>query len=293
MNTELKELMPKWCEDKNTNFSLLLSDDVDSFMCYILQKELFSRDIVYFYDVNYEKINGYGKQMLYGTQDTQDIEWDNVLGLDTALEHEVKCWDNHVTRVSRNDKANPNSANMNNGIYQQNYTDKFIVSSFITMLSYYEIDISKWDKDQLAVLCAIDGLYHPFTYQSFKAKGRKNLKLLGYEFLADFIEENLAYIMKLENQLNLKYGKIKIDEDGFMKTNIDLLGLELIFGDIFKTSFSLSDLQFRELESYKSTYVDFGGKNSEYDKTKLDVNDRLVNFVLTHKNKGVVSYNMN
>lgn len=289
MNTELKEKFPQHCEDKDTNFSLLLSDDIDSFMCYILQKELFSRDIVYFYDVNYEKINGkYGKQMLYGTQ---DIEWNMVLGLDTALEHEVKCWDNHVTRVSRNDKANSNSANMNNGICQQNYTDKFIVSSFITMLSYYEIDISKWDKDQLSVLCAIDGVYTPFIGSSFKAKGRKNLSILGYEFLADFIEENVAYIMKLENQLNLKFGKIKI-EDGFMKTNIDLLGLELIFSDIFKTSFSLPNLQFVELESYKSCHVNFGGKNSEYNKGILNVKDRLVNFVLTRKNKGIVSYNM-
>lgn len=294
MNTELKELMPKWCEDKNTNYSLLLSDDIDSFMCSIIEKELFDREINYFLDVNYEKANwnSYGKQMLYGTND--NLDWNNIIGLDMALEGEIKCWDNHVVKKDKSDKVNPNSANLNaiTNISSSNYTDKFIVSSFITMLSYYDYDITTWDKDQLAVLCAIDGVYHPFINSIFKVKGRKNLAILGYEFLADFIEENLSYITYVENQLNLKYGKIWVNEEGYLETNIDLLGLELIFSDIFKTSFNLSDLRFRELKSYKSKYVNFEGKNSKYNKEILNVKDRMINFALTYKSKGIVSYNM-
>lgn len=292
MIQQIKEQFPIWCEDSNTNYSLLLSDDIDSFMCYILQKQLFGREINHFLDVNFEKAsrNNYGKQMLYGTR---DIDWENIIGLDIALENNIKVFDNHVVKVSREDKVNPNSANLNSimNICATNYKDKFVVSSFITMLSYYDYDLSSWNKEQLAVLSAIDGVYQPFVNPRFKEKGRKNLAILGYEFLADFIEENLDYIVGIENKLNLKYGKIWIDE-GYLETNIDLLGLELIFMDVFKSSFSLPEFQFKELKTYMSKYISFDGKNNRYDKNILNVNDRLINFALTYKKLGVVGYNL-
>ena len=292
MNKEIKEKFPKWCEDSNTKYSLLLSDDIDSFMCYILQKELFGREIEYFINVNYEKVNWNtcGTQMLYGTKPA--LDWDNILGLDIALE-KTKCWDNHVIKISKEDKVNPYSANLNSimNICRANYTDKFVVSSFITMLSYYDFDLSTWDKDQLSVLCAIDGLYEPFINPSFKKTGRKNLALLGYEFLADFIEENMDYIRAIETKLILKQGKIWINEDGYLETNIDLLSIELIFIDIFKCSFSLPNTKFKELKAYKSKYIRFK-ENNRYDKEVLNVKNRLFNLALTYRAKGVVSYDM-
>lgn len=292
MNIEIKEQFPKWCEDSNTKYSLLLSDDVDSFMCCILQRELFKREIDYFLDVNYEKAswNSYGTQMLYGTKD--NLDWDNIMGLDIALE-KVKCWDNHVVKISKEDKVNSESANLNSimNICATNYKDKFVVSSFITMLSYYDYDLSSWNKEQLAVLSAIDGLYQPFINPSFKEKGRKNLALLGYESLVDFIEENIDYIREVENKLNLKFGKIWINEDEYLETNIDLLSIELIFMNIFKCSFGLSNVQFKEIKTYKSKYIRLN-ENSRYDKDDLNIKNRLVNFALTYKKLGVVSYDM-
>jgi hypothetical protein len=160
------------------------------------------------------------------------------------------------------------------------------------MLSYYDFDISKWNKEQLGILCAIDSTYEPFIKSEFRKTGRRTLAILGYEFLADFIEENLDYIVGIENKLNLKYGKIWINEEGCLETNIDLLGLELIFMNIFKTSFSLSDLQFKELKTYMSKYISFDGKNNRYDKNILNVKNRLINFALTYKKLGVVSYDV-
>lgn len=290
MLLETKEKFPCWCKDKDTKYKLLLSDDIDSFMCYILQKELFNRDCEYFINVNYKKIIGIGEQMLYSTSD--NINWNNVIGLDIALENNIKCWDNHITRHYINDEYNHNSANMNTimKICSYNYKSKFVVSSFITMLSYYDIDISIWSKEQLAVLCCIDGLYTPFLRPEFKGQGRKNLNILGYCFLADFIEENLQYIITIEYQYNLKYGKIWVNNDGLLETNIDLLGLELLFNDVFKTSFDLPQCKFNQLEAYKSTFVELGDK---YTKQLLNKNDRLMNFALTFKNRAVVSYKMN
>lgn len=293
MNKEIKEKFPQWCEDSNTKYSLLLSDDIDSFMCYILQKELFGREIEYFLDVNYEKVNWNtcGTQMLYGTKPA--LDWDNIIGLDIALENNIKVWDNHVIRISREDKVNPNSANLNSimNICRVNYKYKFVVSSFITMLSYYDFDLSSWNMEQLAVLSVIDGLYEPFVNPSFKEIGRKNLALLGYEFLADFIEGNMDYIRAIETKLNLKQGKIWINEDGNLETNINLLELELIFMDIFKCCFNLPNMQFGELKTYKSKYIRLQ-ENSTYNKDDLNVKNRLVNFALTYKDKGVASYDM-
>lgn len=290
MLLETKDKFPQWCEDIETNYELLLSDDIDSFMCYVLQKELFNRECRYFIDVNYKKINGIGEQMLYSTSD--NIDWNNIIGLDIALENNVKCWDNHITRYSINDEYNRNSANMNviSNVCSYNYKSKFVVSSFITMLSYYNIDISSWNNEQLAVLSCIDGVYTPFLRPEFKGQGRKNLEVLGYGLVADFIEENLQYIVSIEYQYNLKSGKIWVDEDGLLKTNIDLLGLELLFNDVFKTSFSLPDHIFKPLETYKSTFVELGSK---YTKQLLNKNDRLMNFALVFKNRAVISYNMN
>ena len=290
MLLETKDKFPQWCEDIETNYELLLSDDIDSFMCYVLQKELFNRECRYFIDVNYKKINGVGEQMLYSTSD--NIDWNNIIGLDIALENNVKCWDNHITRYSINDEYNRNSANMNviSNVCSYNYKSKFVVSSFITMLSYYNIDISTWSNEQLSVLSCIDGVYTPFLRPEFKGQGRKNLEILGYGLLADFIEENLQYIVSIEYKYNLKSGKIWVDEDGLLKTNIDLLGLELLFYDVFKTSFSLPDYIFKPLETYKSTFVELGSK---YTKQLLNKNDRLMNFALVFKNRAVISYNMN
>lgn len=290
MLLETKEKFPQWCEDKETNYKLLLSDDIDSFMCYVLQKELFNRKCEYFIDVNYKKINGIGEQMLYSTWD--NIDWNNIIGLDIALENNIKCWDNHITRHYINDEYNHNSANMNviSNICSNNYKCKFVISSFITMLSYYNIDISTWDKEQLAVLSCIDGLYTPFVKPEFKYQGRRNLEVLGYGFLADFIEKNLQYIITIEYQYNLKYGKIRVNDNGLLETNIDLLGLELLFNDVFKTSFSLPDHIFKPLEVYKSVFVKLGDK---YTKQLLNKDDRLMNFALIFKNRAVISYNMN
>ncbi|ACD22725.1 hypothetical protein FDE76_02855 [Clostridium botulinum] len=291
MLLETKEKFPQWCRDKETNYKLLLSDDIDSFMCYILQKELFNREIEYFIDVNYKKINkSFGKQVLYSTN--SNIQWKDIIGLDIALENNIKCWDNHVTKQYSNDNYNLNSANMNNiiNVCSNNYTSKFVISSFITMLSYYDVDITKWNKEQLAILCCIDGLYTPFCNQRFMEQGKENLRFLGYEFLSNFIKENLQYIIKIESEYNIKYGKICTDNDGFLQTNIDLLGLQLAFIGVFNSIFDLPHNKFMEIESYKSTFVNLS--DNKYTKKILNKSDRLMNFALLFKNKAVVSYDV-
>lgn len=282
MKQEIKDKFPKWCQDGDTKYNLILSDDIDSLMCYQFQSWFFGREVKFFFDANTEGFT----QTLYKVEGVNKVGNDNVIGLDIALEGNIKTWDNHIVKIRRNDSINENSANLNIvlDVCQSNYTSKAVVSSFITMLSYYEVDIREWSKEQLAVLCAIDGLYFPFQNSNFIATGRKNLKLLGYDFLEDFIKENLSLILHLKRELKLD-AKIKVGNDGKLTTAIDLERLSEIFEDIF-WYISLPGDTFVEKERLKKKYI----QNINYSKDELIKKNNLFNFALCYRNKGVISY---
>lgn len=278
MKKEIKEKFPLWVNDTDTNFDLLMSDDIDSLMCYIFQKENFNREVKFFIDVNYQKasVKENGIQKLYGVEGHhQKIE--NVLGLDIAIDKNIKTWDNHIAKISADDEVNTNSANINiaQNIHKGNYTKKYIVSSFITMLSYYDVDITNWSKDKLSVLCAIDSVYCPFV-GNFKVQGRKNLADLGYEFLADFIMENLDHIKDLDKELNLKYGKIKVNTDGLLETNINLEKLS----EIFDKEISLPTEKFESRFDFKNRIIKIGSNDN---KNTIADGNTLFNFALHYK----------
>lgn len=264
-------------------YDCIMSDDIDSLMCYTFQNWYFNRQVKFFFDANTQGFT----QKLYKSTDVESVGNDNVIGLDIALEGDIKTWDNHIVKIKRADITNNNSANLNLAldVCQINYTDKACVSTFITMLSYYDIDISKWSKEQLAVLCAIDGLYYPFRIGSnFIATGRKNLKILGYEFLEDFIKENMKLILDLKNKLKLD-AKIKVGSDGKLTTAIDLDSLSEIFEDIF-WYISLPNDTFTEKSTLEKKYV----QNVNYSKDYLIEKYNIFNFALCYRNKGVISY---
>lgn len=283
MKQEIKDKFPAWCEDTKTKYNLLLSDDIDSLMCYVFQNWYFNRQVKFFFDANTKGFT----QTLYKSTDVKKVGNDNVIGLDIAIERDIKVWDNHIIKIKRDDTSNNNSANLNLAldICQTNYTSKACVSTFITMLSYYDIDISTWSKEQLAVLCAIDGLYYPFkTGSNFIMTARKNLRLLEYEFLEDFIKENMDLILDLKDELKLDE-KIKVGVDGKLTTAIDLDRLSEIFEDIF-WYISLPGDTFVEKERLKKKYI----QNINYSKDDLLEEYNLFNFALCYKNKGVISY---
>lgn len=284
MKKEIKEKFPSWCEDTDKKYSLIMSDDIDSLMCYTFQNWYFNRQVKFFFDANAQ---GFTQKLYKSTEVAENIGNENVMGLDIALEGDIKTWDNHIVKIKRADVTNSNSANLNVAldICQINYTDKACVSTFITMLSYYDIDISKWSKEQLAVLCAIDGLYYPFkTGSNFIMTARKNLRLLGYDFLEDFIKENMKLILDLKNKLKLD-AKIKVGADGKLTTAIDLDKLSEIFEDIF-WYISLPNCEFTEKSTLYKQYV----QNINYSKDDLLEEYNLFNFALCYRNKGVISY---
>lgn len=295
MKKEIKEKFPSWCMEDSSKYELMISDDIDSLMCYIFQNRVFNRECRFFIDANYKKCTmwNYGIQRLYGTENCTNKK-ENLIALDFAIDRKnTKCWDNHVIKISEDDAINPLSANLNIplDISLSNYTDKACISSFITMLSYYNIDIEKWDKDMLSILCAIDGVYHPFTSSNpkFNRIGKHNLELLEYGFLVDFIKENTTYIKKVEQNLNLKNGKIWINkESGLLETNIKLEKLS----DIFGIDIELPGDIFYIMSDIKSKYITENEIKSKKVKSKEDLksNGKIFNLVMTSAKYGVASY---
>lgn len=284
MVENIKRKFPRWCEESGENYELILSDDIDSFMCYVFQKNMFNRDISHFFNAN----NTSKTQKLY-VREGYNNSVENLIALDCAFEHNMKCWDNHITKIRDDDSCNMNSANLNNvmNIYRDNFKYKACISSFITMLSYYNVDISKWTKEQLAVLCCIDGLYHPFkSDNNFEAIGRRNLDKLEYRFLESFIVENIDYILKIKNQLRLDE-KILI-KDGKLATNIDLESLKNIYQDIFQ-HIELPDTLFTEKAILHKEYITISDYSS-ISKNSLMKEKNVINFVMTFKKRCIVSY---
>ena len=279
MIESLKGKFPSWVKDIEKN-PLILSDDIDSLMSYIFLRDHFNCKVRYYYDVNGENWT----HKLY-KQKGYDYGFDTkkAIAVDLALEG-YRCWDNHVIKVRDTDNTNKLSANLNviDNIYLDNYTNKWCVSTYITILSYYNIDISKWNREQLAILCSIDGVYYPFRSERFKTIAAKHLKDLGYEFLIEFIENNIEYIEQIKKELNLD-GKIKV-KDGKLTTDIKLDKLS----DIFNTDISLPNYTFQLRSTLTKRRTDV--KSKENVKKYLIEDKKLRNFVLVSTSKIIYSY---
>lgn len=284
--------MPNWCTDTETKYQLLMSDDIDALMCYTMQNEKFNRECEYFIDMSsdkaYEWRNGQkhnGKQTLYATNEATGEKKD-LLALDVSINPNTKSWDNHVVQIGE-DETNYNtlSANLNiaKNIGKKNYTDKAIVSSFITMLSYYDSPIQTWTHDQLSLLCAIDGTYQPFL-KGFIKQGTKNLELLGFEFLIPFINENMQYIQEIDNKY-LQKKSIWVNKDGYLKTDLDLN----VISDLFNLTIELPKKQFAKCGEFKSKIFNTA---SFSDKAAMEdfYGKKIFNIALTYAKSGIVSF---
>lgn len=278
---DLRKTFPTWVKDNITR-DMILTDDIDSLMSCIVLNLLKGYEIRYFYDCSYTKTS----QAIYTDVNINtNVNVNEIVGVDFALEG-YKTWDNHVNRITSEDPHNELSANLNNCITRNSYYSKYLVSTFFTICWYYGIDFTKWTTEQLLILCAIDGMYHPFKEENkrFKTTAKRHFKELGVEFLGDFMQCNLKDIIDIEKDLNLKDGKIKVNYEGYLTTNIDLCWLS----KIFNMPIELPTSQFKTSGVYNKYYINLDNKTS---KISLQEDKRLLNFVLTFKNLCIMSFN--
>lgn len=230
------EKYPNFCNDENEIYSLCMSDDIDSLLSCNLLTYIKDYKTEHFYDFKkfHSMINRSNK---------------SAIGVDIALES-GKCWDNHVVKVQSHDKVNPNSANINSilGFHRGNYTNKAVLSTLLQIISYYNIKISETSREQQMVLLAIDSAYLGHFNPRYKDTQRKFLEMLDMGVLIDRIEkETKENFDKVKNWLS---GKIVMDKEGYLKTNLPLKQLQQYFPDF---PIFLPDGQFKVVKEFSQS----------------------------------------
>ncbi|NMM65538.1 hypothetical protein HBE96_23455 [Clostridium sp. P21] len=232
MKNEIKQKFPSWCNDTNTKYNLMLSDDLDSlFSCAILNK-LFGYEIKWFYDFN----------NMYISDDNDNKTKSFAVDADMV---KYRCWGNHVTL------NNPKAANINTimGIGQSNYTEKFCGSTLLTILSYYSADLSELSEEQKMILLTIDSTYLGYWFKDgFYCK--KYLKMMELDCLLDVLERHSKEEFKeLDIKYNLNKGKIWVDIlDNTLHSDIQLDKLRELFPSL---SFILPKNEFSTYKSFE------------------------------------------
>ncbi|MBP0983191.1 MAG: hypothetical protein J6A19_05635 [Oscillospiraceae bacterium] len=149
MKKEIKEKLPQWYNE-NTRKDLILSNDIDSLLSLKLLEQVKPKwKMKYFYD--------FESGLYYsGNEMCAKI---NAIGVDIALDRDIKTFDNHVTS-DNGDGINSNSINLNNvtGIGSANYFKKYCCSTALLIYSLFDIPLPKTDIGK-AVLLAIDSTY--------------------------------------------------------------------------------------------------------------------------------------
>ncbi|MGG4508234.1 hypothetical protein ABEW77_21020, partial [Heyndrickxia sporothermodurans] len=177
MNEKLKEKFPEWTNEIDNTYSLILTNDLDSLFTVAILRLLFGCDVGMFYDFH----------RLYSNREKFDKS--KIIGCDLAVEdEETRTFCNHVTRMWKDDKVNPMSANLNNfatGVYgggtiqNTTYFKKYNGSTALTVLAIYNAfdkliqpNHTELTEEQKLILVSIDsyfwGAYHPKKYEAHK-----------------------------------------------------------------------------------------------------------------------------
>lgn len=211
-------------EDK-TQYDLILSDDLDSLASCMVLKYIKDWDIQYFY-----RFDGMGKAKSATNE---------AVGVDIAL-CKGKTFDNHVTKLHKDDAMNPESINLNcmADICRDNYFTKYCGSTLLTIWSLFDLPIPESDEGKMILLC-IDSTYLGF-YSGYPNDRNANkhylCDVLGLDELYDFQKDHKQMEYKAINKKYNLDAKIKSSK-GILSTDIDLdavskeIGIPLILPD--------------------------------------------------------------
>lgn len=271
MKKEVYDLVPQWMKEaKQGQYKVMVGDDIDSLSTASILNQVFGWEVNWFYDFH----NIY-------TGDKTISKKDRV-GVDMALEFDEKTIDNHVTLLSKYDKRNPNSVNMNvmYGVNRNNYTEKYAMSTLLTAWSLLGLPLPKTDEGK-KILLSIDSSFKGHYNSRFKATHNEWLRKLGFEELIDFLDNKTSF-KELDVTIRRRYGlseKIKLNNKGQLETNIDLVGI----GKYLEIDIQLPELEFELV-------YQLSRKNAKLGSGHLAKKKGTYSFALTYQN--VASYTM-
>jgi len=263
MQQELKEKFPKWCfEDKP--LATTLTNDIDSLLGCTIEQLVKGNEIHYFYDFD----------NVYRVSNSRKLP---TLGIDLAFTN-GKCWDNHVTRLHKNSKINPQSANINSilNISGDNYYDKYAGSTTLLMWSFYGLPLPQSKLGKM-ILLGIDSEFLGHYDNRYKKVHNKYLSMLGFDELIDILNDTTKkdyFDLLRKYKLNEKNGgKIFIDEKGFLQTNLPLSQLS----EVLELQLELPRQSFTLLNSFESKHGAVKGNESG------ELKRNVISFALTNK----------
>ena len=267
MNNEIKNKYPEWINN-DKKYYMCLTDDLDSLFSCLLLEQIKGYEISHFYSFS----------QLYKADNYKNNV--KLCGIDMDLCH-GRCWGNHVT-LSKNSKGANLNTIKNIGIY--NYYSKYCGSVLLQIISYYNYDISNLSEEAKMVLLCVDSTYLMYDFNQNNCK-HWLVDILELPELFQLCEKHSREDFKeLIEKYNLKK-KIFVNEEGKLKTGIDLKGLS----DLFNLSFILPENTFTGIE----TYTDKGLQLYQYNgfKNKIEASGgEVFTQALTNKDYIKISY---
>lgn len=217
MKKEIRELFPSWINEIDKKYDLILGDDVDSSIGCSLLKVITNNkwDVNYFYDF----------KNFYRHTETGN----KTIGVDMALVRS-RCFDNHISKRTKNDEHNTYCANLNliHNISCQNYTSKYSMSTLMLIMSIYDIPLPKTTEGR-GILLAIDTSFKGFYIPTFQHIHMNWLEELGFTELIDILKQrNMKYFYGLIENYKL-HKKISIDENGCLQSDIKFDAIQPFF----------------------------------------------------------------
>ncbi|BDH63310.1 hypothetical protein MTP04_34400 [Lysinibacillus sp. PLM2] len=263
MRKDVKEKFPSWIEE-GKEYQLCMSDDIDSWLSCCVLESVTGHEVNYFYSFDE-----------FYVMDSEGQK--EAIGVDIAL-MKGKCWDNHVTMLSRRDSVNEQSANLNAvfKISRDNYTEKWAGSTLLLVWSYYDLPLPESEEGKMLLL-TIDSTYKGHYMSKFKETQNAYLRMLDMEELIEVQEQHSQRdFQKISTKYRIKE-KIKVN-DGNLETE---LMLEEI-GEILGFDLSLPQWKFKLMKKFENVVIDLNKKRMRY---KLGIKDDVFSLALTSQLK--------
>lgn len=269
MNQEIKQYIQQFDFLYQPEKKIIFNNDADGHFSTCLAKSVNQWLPVGMYDFkNLFVDENYIKQMT-----KQELVW-----LDVSVLGNRQAIDMHVTKIHKDDPVNKNSININNymNIHRDNYTKKCAWGVHLAILAYFQaIDLHSLTDRQKALLWLPDSSYESFYFD--KDNFYRYVELFGLQSLTDVLEKHPKEdFRKFQDKLNTR-GKIWVDEQGKLQTNIRL---DLIQEILPMVDWSLPQGTYRNIKTFEAVE-----KEIHFTIPRERACDNMFSFALTKKKK--------
>jgi hypothetical protein len=257
MKEYYKQKLPQWYKEEK-QYDLILTDDIDSLLgCSILSsRKGWNIEQVMLFKANKDK----NEEILKDYLGVTDNATNEAVGVDFALMN-GKCFDNHLTLFSSQDKPNSESININNicGIHRGIYGKKYALSTVLLLWSLYDLPKENLSDELMMVLLAIDSSFEGYYSDYFRQYNKKFMvDVLDLpEFYACMERHTYFEFKDIIKKYRLKE-KIKASKRQ-LQTGIDISSINKLLSKSTDIQIELPKSRFKKKAEYKDIAVEIKG----------------------------------